>query len=488
MQTLKTNEILSQLDKEKKVVISFHYHTETFLKSIDAIFSRLLAKIDLIYLLDSIVTILREIIANAVKANLKRYYFKKLNIDINNPEKYSEAIKNFKMKVIGRDTIEQEMLNTDYRAVLKIEMNKDKVNIMVENNASIHPEELKRINLRIQKGKTYSDFTEAYDEIFDETEGAGLGIVLTILLLKNTGIGEDSFSITGNEKTTLAKFHVPYKLKPEPITTKIKEQIINEVDGLPSFNQNILELLRLCKDPDSTIETLVEKIITDPALTSDILKLSNSAGFFMTKRIESINEAILIIGLSNLHDLLLVTSTRSILEKRYNKFSEIWNHCTKTADYAKQIAQKFGNIRKSEYAYLGGLLHDLGKLVLLATDNKFTSWISELTQNRKIRSSTVLEEVALGISHSTIGELMAKKWNFPDYLKDAIKYHHSPLEANDKFKEFIFPVYLANMLCGFEIGKYNYYYLEETVLEKYKLSSKKDVEDLHKILKDNHKV
>ena len=197
MQTLKTNEILSQLDKDKKVTISFHYHTETLLKTIDAIFSRLLAKIDLIYLLDSIVTILREIVANAVKANAKRYYFKKLNVDINNPEKYSEAIKNFKMQVIGTDTIEKELSNTDYRAVLKIEFNTDNVNVMVENNASIHPEELKRIKLRIQKGKTYSDFTEAYDEIFDETEGAGLGIVLTILLLRNSGIGEDSFSITG---------------------------------------------------------------------------------------------------------------------------------------------------------------------------------------------------------------------------------------------------------------------------------------------------
>ena len=261
---------------------------------------------------------------------------------------------------------------------------------------------------------------------------------------------------------------------------------MEEVEGLPSFNHNILELLRLCKDKEAELRQIVDKIIIDPALTSDILKLANSAGFFVGKRVEQISEAIIIIGFTNLYDLILVSSTRSILEKRYTKFHEIWAHCTKTADYAKYIAQKFGNARDAEHAYLGGLLHDLGKLILLATDSKFSNWISELTKNRKLRTSTVLEEVALGISHSTIGEMIAKKWNFPDYLVEVIKYHHSPLEADEKFKEFIFPTYLANMLCEFETGKYNFYYLEETILEKYKLLSQKNVEDLHKALKQSH--
>ncbi|MFH0974289.1 MAG: HDOD domain-containing protein [Spirochaetota bacterium] len=487
MQNIKPSDLLSLLDKEKTVSIKFPFHNETLLKSIDAFFSKVLAKIDMIYLLDSVVTILREIIANAVKANAKRYYFLKLKLDINNQEKYSNAIKNFRKEVIGTDTIEKELESTDFRAILSVAMTDDGVKVMVENNVPIHAVEMERINIRMKKAREYKDFTEAYEEIYDETEGAGLGIVLSILLLKNTGMGESAFNISTDGKTTQAKFEIPYELKPKVITTQIKKQIISEVDGLPSFNQNIVELLRLCKDPESTIEQVVGKIISDPALTSEILKLANSAGFFLGKRVEHINEAVLIIGFSNLHDLLLVTGTRSILEKRYTKFKEIWNHCTKTADYARYIAQKFGKSKTVEFAYLGGLLHDLGKLVLLAADSKFTAWISDLTKDRKIRTSTILEEVSLGISHSTIGELMAKKWNFPEYLVDAIKFHHSPLEANDKFKEFIFPVYLGNMLAEFESGKYNYYYLEESVLEKYQLRTQKDVDDLHKELKEAFK-
>jgi putative nucleotidyltransferase with HDIG domain len=485
MQITKTSENILRLEKEKNLNIRFHYHNEDLLKSIDALFSKLLAKNDMIYLLDYVVTIMRELIANAVKANTKRYYFKKLNIDINDPQKYSEGIINFKKEILGTGTIEKELEKTDYDAIVSIELLSDAFQVSVTNNSSIHPVELERINLRINKAKQYNDFTDAYDEIYDESEGAGLGIVLTILLLKNTGMGANSFSITTDGKTTRAKYIIPYELKPRIVTTSIKKQILEEVEGLPSFNQNILELLRLCKNKEAEIREIVDKIIIDPALTSDILKLSNSAGFFVGKRIEQITEAIIIIGFANLYDLLLVSSTRSLLEKRYSKFHEIWSHCTKTANYARYIAQKFGKVKNAEYAYLSGLLHDLGKLVLLATDSKFSSWISDLTKNRKLRTSTVLEEVSIGISHSTIGELMAKKWNFPEYLIEAIKYHHSPLEAREEFKDFIFPTYLANMLCEFETGKYNFYYLEESILDKYKINSQNVVEDLHKELKQN---
>ncbi len=485
MQISKASENLIRLEKDKYVNIRFHYHNEDLLKSIDAFFSRLLAKYDMIYLLDYVVTIMRELIANAVKANAKRYYFKKLNIDINDPGKYADSIINFKKEILGTNTIERELEKTDYETVVTIELLSDAIQVSVVNNSSIHPVELERINLRINKAKLYNDFTDAYDEIYDETEGAGLGIVLTILLLKNTGMGENSFSISTDGKTTRAKYFIPNELRPKIITTSIKKQILDEVEGLPSFSQNILEVLRLCKDRKTEIKKIVDKIIVDPALTSDILKLSNSAGFFIGKRVEQITEAIIIIGLANLYDLVLVSSTRSLLERRYSKFHEIWAHCTKTANYSKYINQKFGKGKNTEYAYLSGLLHDLGKLILLATDSKFSEWISELTKNRKLRTSTVLEEVSLGISHSNIGELMAKKWNFPDYLVEAIKYHHSPLEAQEKYRDFIFPTYLANMLCEFETGKYNFYYLEETILEKYRLYSPNDVENLHKELKQN---
>ncbi len=488
MSDIKAAEILSKYMMGEKATITFHYHSETILRSIEAVFAKILAKMDIVFLLDSLITVLREIITNAVKANAKRFYFQKLNLDINDPESYQKGIESFKTEIMAKfDKIEQELNESEYSAKFSIQKTNDNILVTIVNNSAIHPEELARINLRIEKAKGYKDFTDAYDEIYDDTEGAGLGIVLTILLLKNTGIGEDSYKIETDGTVTKSTVNIPLELQPRQITTKIKDQIINEINGLPTFHENILMLQKLCKNPDAEINEIADKIVLDPALTADILKLSNSAHFIKSKRVENLHEAIMTIGLKNLNDILTATGARSILEERYSIFAEIWAHCNKTAFYAKNIATKY-NLSKSitDNAFLCGLLHDLGKIVLLATDKKFTSWISDLTKNRKIRTSTVLEEVSLGISHSAIGELMAKKWSFPDYLVESIKFHHSPLSAKDELKDLIFTVYLANMLCGFETKKYNYYFFEEEVLEKFKLTSPSEVEELQNKLKKQY--
>ncbi len=99
-----------------------------------------------------------------------------------------------------------------------------------------------------------------------------------------------------------------------------------------------------------------------------------------------------------------------------------------------------------------------------------------------VRTSTVMEELSIGISHASIGELMAQKWNFPDYLVDLIKSHHSPLSSKVD-RDIIYTSYLANMLCGIESGKYNFYYIEEDVLERFNLNDPEKLSRYHATLK-----
>ncbi|MCU0821342.1 MAG: HDOD domain-containing protein, partial [Spirochaetes bacterium] len=459
MDLVNTSEIVLKFEKGENAFISFHFHNESLMKSIEAVIVKILSKHDLAYLLDPINTILREVITNAVKANAKRFYFQKQNLDINNPETYNTGVIGFKNDMIERFMeIEDELSTSRFIADISFEKIVNGMSIIVKNNTPIHPEELKRIYLRIEKAKTYHDFSEAYGDIYDDSEGAGLGLVLTILLLKNTGIGEDSFRIESSEHSTYARLDIPYQLKPRDITTAIKDQILNDINGLPAFPENVLVLQRLCRERHVQIEKIVEKIMMDPALTADILKLANSAYFTGIRKIENLNEAVVRIGLKNLYNLLIVTASRRILEQRYKMFAEIWKHCSKVAAYARDIAMWYNLNNIKDNAFLGGLLHDLGKIILLATDKKFSAWIENLMANRKIRTSTVLEEITLGISHSVIGEVMAGKWGFPEYLIEAIRFHHAPLCGSNKNRDLIYTVYLANMLCGIEARKYHFFY------------------------------
>lgn len=484
MALLNIAELSAKLEQGEPIDLSFSYPTDSIIKSFNAIFAKVLGRYDIMFLLDTVTTIIREILVNAVKANAKRIYFEKLNLDINDHHDYEEGMKNFKKNVVGNlETIENDLNQSRYRINTVIRAGKDGIEITVINNASILPEELARIYLRMEKAQEYNDFADAYEHIYDDTEGAGLGIVLTTLLLKNSGIDAKSYGIDSDGKVTRSSFTIPFQLKPVPITTEIKTQIIREVKGLPTFPKNILELQTLCRDPESSMGKITGKIMVDPALSADVLKLSNSAGFITGKRVENLNEAVIIIGLKNLSAILTATASRRILDQRYSRFEQIWNHCNRGAFYARQLALRARMGKFVEHSFLAGLLHDFGKIVLLSINAKVTNWIADIVKNRKIRTSTVMEEVSIGISHSAIGEMIARKWNFPDYLVEAIQYHHSPLIASQENRDLVFATYLANMLCGIETKRYHFYFIEDQVLERFGLQKEEDFVRFHDNLK-----
>ncbi|OHD64594.1 MAG: hypothetical protein A2176_08905 [Spirochaetes bacterium RBG_13_51_14] len=475
--------ISKKIEKGEPIKLSFHYVNEKVLMILNSILAKILSKQDQIFLLNSVITILREIIINALKANAKRIFFLKNNIDINSETQYRKGMKQFKEDVVGEfESIEKDLRRSDFYVHITFNVDSDTIHIAVTNNSPILPVELERINFRIQKAIAYNDFSEAYAEIEDDSEGAGLGIVLTILLMKSMGIEPENYKITPEGKITRSSLTIPSLLKPTEITTKVKKKIMDEIDGIPTFPENIVQLQRLCNDPESSIDQIVKRLKIDPALSSDVIKLSNSAGIAPYKRIEDIKTAVVTIGMKNLNAILVASNARRILNERYSSFELIWEHCNRVAFYTRNIALSFRKTAIIENVYMAGLLHDLGKIILLATDKKLVRTIADIVNNRKI-TTTTLEEISVGISHSTIGALISNKWNFPDYLIEAIKHHHAPLNSSGKYREIVQIIYLANILAGIEDRKYSYYYIEESILERFNLFDIDKFKAFHEKLK-----
>jgi HD-like signal output (HDOD) protein len=155
------------------------------------------------------------------------------------------------------------------------------------------------------------------------------------------------------------------------------------------------------------------------------------------------------------------------------------------AFYSRQIAKlkQFAGI--ADTAFITGLLHDIGKIVLLSADENIIHTISEITKNKQLRSSSILEEISIGISHAEIGGLIAEKWNFPDDLKMSITNHHSPLNTVPEYKNLTNIVYFANMLCGIEVNKYNYYYIETDILNFFKIDTIEQLQNFHQKIKNS---
>lgn len=475
--------IFEKINSDEPVKINFKYVSEDILMLINSIITRILAKKDLLYLLYSIITIMRELVVNSLKANAKRVFFEGKELDINDPAQYSKGMALFKERIIGDfEFIRNDIINSENSILFSVTPGENSIQFTVKNSTPIHQAEQERINKRIAIAVQKDNFGDIYEHLEDDTEGAGLGIVLIIMFLKSMGVPATSFRLLSDGKVTVATVEIPYQLKPVEVVTKVKTRILYEVKGLPTFPENVVELMNMCMSSDADINLIAGKIKLDVALTSDVIKLANSAGFITMGKTEDVTKAIVKIGLKNLHSILLASNARKILESRYSRFEEIWDHCGKVAFYSKAIALKYRLGDVAENAYIAGLLHDIGKVILLSVDMNAVKQIADIVKNREIVSTSVMEEIAIGISHAEIGSIVADKWNFPDYLSLAIKHHHSPLLAPDKYRDIVYSVYLANMICEIEKRNYYFYYIEESVLERFGVEDETQFSKLHEYL------
>ncbi|HOO73475.1 MAG TPA: HDOD domain-containing protein [Spirochaetota bacterium] len=467
-------------------IVSMKYPSDRDFQFFNSFIAKILSRTNRIFLLETLISIIRELILNASKANFKRLFFQKSGFDITDPGQYKTGMEQFKKFIKNPDYIKKEIKESGYLITLSITKKNGMLKISVMNNCAPVIEEIQRIIIRIEKAKEVTDFSTAYDSVFDTSEGAGLGIVLIYLLLKNAGIDPSMISVKPAADSMTVTVMIPENLRRQEITSLIKDKIIQEVDALPTLPRHIVDLKKMCSDPTVSIENLATKISRDPSLTADVLRLANSAGISAGRHIENITDAIVIIGLKNLDLILTTVAAKTILEKRYRRFEQIWNHCNKTASYARIIANKYGLKKIAESAFIAGLLHDIGKIVLLAVDMNKVREIAEIVHNKKMISSTILEEISLGISHESIGSMIAEKWNFPDYIIETIKTHHSPLNTSEPYSALVAVVYMANMLCEIENQNAYYSFLESEILDFFGVDNKADFESFHESVKAAH--
>jgi HD-like signal output (HDOD) protein len=111
-----------------------------------------------------------------------------------------------------------------------------------------------------------------------------------------------------------------------------------------------------------------------------------------------------------------------------------------------------------------------------------TNRIAEIVAQHRIRTTTVIEEISIGISHSQIGKLLATKWNFSEFLIQGIEFHHSPHRAKTEHRTTTYLTYLANLFCGIESKKYEYSFADSLVCEALGLTGESALVDLHQKL------
>ncbi|MCB1324540.1 MAG: HDOD domain-containing protein [Leptospiraceae bacterium] len=468
------------LASEKRLSYSFTAFSAPYADLTYHFVSHVLAAHRLSFLENVIMTLLRECVANAVKANLKRAYFDRHAADITSASEYEQLIQDFKQNGVANleDHI-PAMNDLGLKVKVHLETNEHGLRLIIQNNAGMTPEELQRAKERVSVAGRLESVVDAFDEFADEEEGAGLGLILNMLLLKKSGIDPKNFQIASDQANTRVSLTIP-RISAVPETVReMYERISAEVQEIPTFPESINRILELCKNTDSSAAMIATQIERDPSVAAGIVRMANSGGFSMGHKISSIQRAVATIGIKNVQQLTLAHGSRSILEQHYSVFQGFWNHAERCALYARLITEQLGLRKISDAAYLGGLLHDIGKIVLHSLDPEVIRGINGLNLDRTENSTAVLEEITLGLSHAEVGARLAERWNFSDELTDVIRNHHSAFAAKPEHRTAVSVVHIADAFIRVEEKKVSYVYFDVEAQGQLGIRRTRDLEALH---------
>jgi len=214
-----------------------------------------------------------------------------------------------------------------------------------------------------------------------------------------------------------------------------KRILIQKINHLPTLPSVITKIIELTESRNANAKDLADILSKDPSIASTILKLVNSAFYGNLRHISSIQHAAVILGFQMIKTIAMGVSifeTRGGSAQPFDR-GQFWVHSIGTASLAKMLADRINapSDLDREMVFLSGLLHDVGKVIF---DNYFEedyAKVAEILETEDVWIGKVEEQV-MGINHCEAGFYLARKWQFPMPVVEAIRFHHNLEKCSEK--------------------------------------------------------
>ncbi|MCX7792862.1 MAG: HDOD domain-containing protein [Thermodesulfovibrionales bacterium] len=227
----------------------------------------------------------------------------------------------------------------------------------------------------------------------------------------------------------------------------LKRLILSTCD-IPAVPHVALKVVRLIDAPGTRLDEIQRAILADQALTSRVLKIANSAYYGLRHSVDTVSEAVAIMGFNTLRSLVLAAATKEVYKRFGIIEQKLWEHSLGVSVAASLIARRKRNI-KMEEASVAGLLHDVGKALMNNAQPERFMLLMERVYDDRVTFSSVEREY-FAFSHSDAGSILAEKWGFPSLLCEVIRDHHScdSQQGDDPYKDELCRIIsLADTLC-----------------------------------------
>jgi putative nucleotidyltransferase with HDIG domain len=240
---------------------------------------------------------------------------------------------------------------------------------------------------------------------------------------------------------------------------------VERIESLPTIPVVVNQVLTELDNPNADLDEVAEIIMADQVLTLRIIRLINSAFWGLKHQVQSLKEAIVYMGFKEVRNVVLTTWLVNAFVSRVAKFriETFWEHSFGCALVSRLIAKQVKYFNP-EQAYLGGLLHDIGEVILCQYFAEEFSEVVAVAEREKIGLYDA-EQKVMGITHSDFGGWLVQNWHLQRSLAEAVEAHHDPTMSKDE-PELVAIINMADLFCRLRNMGLGFYEKLQIIFEK----------------------
>jgi len=233
-------------------------------------------------------------------------------------------------------------------------------------------------------------------------------------------------------------------------------KVASVIKSFPGMPGTAVKLLALIDNPAMRVSQIEQILRQDSGLTANVLRLANSAYFGIPSKVGSIRQAVILLGLKRLIQMVIAACVSAIMDKPVPGYDlppgELWRHSIAVSVAAEGLVKEL-NADAAEEIFTAALLHDVGKLVLgQFVQNEYQQIETAVSQGI---SFEMAERIVLGANHADIGARILTNWSLPQEIVNAVQFHHAPEEApqTDTMLDIVHVANFMSMMIGIGIGR-----------------------------------
>lgn len=234
-------------------------------------------------------------------------------------------------------------------------------------------------------------------------------------------------------------------------TMSMLEKISKRVEEMQIPSMVAFEILKVIEDENHSLKQVVKLVENDASLTTEVLKVANSATYFRGMPVNTVSRAVLVLGEMMVVGVAICASSSIVFNSALDGYEspegDMWEHSLRAAIASREIAKYTKNKVPPGLAFTSGLLHDIGKSVLSEFLIGTASNMTEVCEEGKVNDFLEAERLAVGTDHAEVGYQLAEKWGLPIALKTVIKLHHTPSKADAQYISLVFSVHLGDLIA-----------------------------------------